>query len=152
MKVEVSRPPNFVAIAAVFPHVLTTYGVLYCWGDAIFNPDGVKITPSLAAHEEVHSIRQDGNPGPWWDKYLDDPRFRFDEEVPAHIIEYATIYKSSHRAHRRLHLKDIAGRLAGPLYGRLTSREAAIRLLKTGARTLLDPATPNPKEIFTNGE
>jgi len=80
----------------------------------------------------------------WWEKYLADDRFRFDEEVPAHIAEYAHIYEGTpKRALRRLHLSDIAERLAGPLYGRLTSKEAAMRLLKTGARVLL---SSQPKE------
>lgn len=146
MKIERSRPPNYDAIIAAFPWVAKTIGVIFAWDDRIYNPHGITVTPSLLAHEIVHSQRQKGDPVSWWDKYLIDPAFRFAEEVPAHIEEYA--YFAGHeakRAHRRRYLTDIAGRLAGPLYGRLTSKEAAIRLLKTGARVLL---APQPQEAI----
>ena len=139
MRIETTRPPNYDAIVAAFPWVATTRGVIYAWDMTVFNPDGITITPSLHAHEEVHSIRQKGDPALWWDRYLSEPEFRFREEVPAHIVEYVTIYQKHDRPKRRLYLSDIASRLAGPLYGSLTSKQAAIKILKAGAKVLLEP-------------
>lgn len=140
MTVEVAFPPNYQAVCDAFPWVARTPGIIFAWGLQIFNPDGIHITPALRAHEEVHSLRQQGNPAAWWDKYLSDPAFRYAEEIPAHICEYAKLYSDNPlRNARRHYLDQVAERLAGPLYGRLTTRERAIRLLKTGARVLLDP-------------
>lgn len=140
MKVERAYPPNYEAICSAFPWVRTTKGILFAWDLSIFNPDGIALTPSLHAHEEVHSIQQKGNPEAWWEKYLTSPEFRYGEEVKAHICEYAKIYSDTpDRGRRRKYLTEIAGRLAGPLYGRLTTIEAAKRLLKTGASVLLSP-------------
>lgn len=140
MRVEIGFPPNYQAICDAFPHVPKTRGVVFAWDMIVYNPDGAQIPPSIMAHEEVHSLRQKGNPQAWWDKYLTDPAFRWTEEVPAHIIEYAAQYDANAgRNARRFYLNQIAERLAGPLYGRLSSKDAAIRLLKTGARTILRP-------------
>jgi hypothetical protein len=144
MRIECSRPPNWDAVIAAFPHVKHTHGVLFAWGDCIFNPDGVEVTPSIHAHEEVHSCRQEkfGSVEKWWDNYLADPAFRFAEETPAHIVEYRVIYGDvADRNRRRFYLKQIAERLAGPLYGNLVNRDKATRLLKTGVSVLLAPQT-----------
>lgn len=141
MTIECDKPPNYDAICAAFPWVKTTRGILYAWGMTIWNPDGVMVTPSLMDHEQVHSVQQQGSPAAWWDKYLASAAFRYEQEVKAHIVEYANIYQHHPRNKRRLHLDDIAGRLAGPLYGHLTTKEAARRLLKVGAATLLRPET-----------
>src|SRR4051812_41481437 len=109
MKVEIGFPPNYQAICDAFPHVPKTHGVLFAWDLIVFNPDDVVVPPSLMAHEEVHSIRQAGNPSAWWDKYLTDPAFRFAEEVPAHICEYAKVYgDNARRSARRFYLTQIA--------------------------------------------
>jgi hypothetical protein len=137
MNIVATRPPNYDAIVAAFPWVATTRGVIFAWDMNIHNPDRIAITPSLRDHEEVHSIQQRGNPAAWWDKYLASAEFRFQEEVKAHICEYANFYQHHTRPKRRLELDQIAERLAGPLYGSLTSKAAALRLLKTGAAVLL---------------
>lgn len=142
MKIIFERPPIWAEIIKHFPHVQTTRGVLYCWGDSICNPDRVEVTRSVHAHEEVHSVRQAkmGGPGRWWARYMTDPAFRFDEELPAHIVEYRLQQDDSrHRNERRFYLNQIAERLAGPLYGHLITIEKAKRLLKTGASALQDP-------------
>lgn len=145
MTVEVGFPPNYQAICDAFPWVAKTRGVFFAWDRTIWNPDNAQITDHLKAHEEVHSIQQDGSPAAWWDKYLASPEFRFKEEIKAHICEYAQCYGANRlRNARRHYLNQIAERLAGPLYGRLMTKAAAIRLLKTGAGLLL---APQPEEV-----
>lgn len=147
MRIERSRPPNWDAVIVAFPHVLRTHGVLFAWGDTIFNPDGVQVSAITHAHEEEHSVRQAklGSVEVWWDHYIKDPAFRFGEELPAHQVEYAKAYQDArHRNERRFYLNQIAGRLAGPLYGRLVNIDTAKGLLKQGAQTLI---SQNPEGI-----
>lgn len=40
-----ARPPLFEEIAAAFPIVLTHKGIIYAWGDRIYNPDAISIPP-----------------------------------------------------------------------------------------------------------
>lgn len=118
MRVVVAPPPNFEEIDRVFK--VAGKQVFFCYGDTVFDPMGVGLTPSLIAHESVHSERQGSDPEDWWRRYLVDPRFRFDEELPAHRAEYRFICReTTHKGTRDHALWKIAGRLSGPLYGRM---------------------------------
>ncbi len=133
MRVIKSRPPNFQQVAQAFPLVLTLKGVVYTWGDVIYNPDGFHIDPWLKAHEGVHFSRQGSDLEritQWWDKYCADPEFRFREELPAHRAEYRAFCAVHKRGgDRHAFLNHIANRLAGELYGAmLTPAEAARRI------------------------
>jgi hypothetical protein len=50
MNIIKAKPPNFERIAAVFP-AARDKGVLFCYGTDLFNPDGIRVTPYLIAHE-----------------------------------------------------------------------------------------------------
>lgn len=110
----------FEEIAAAFP-IAGRRDVIFSWGDRIYTPGGVQLTPALKAHEAVHGRRQgdtDDAIRGWWRRYLDDPIFRLAEEVVAHRAEYQEICgrtKDRNVLARELHA--IAGRLASPLYG-----------------------------------
>lgn len=117
MKIINDYPPNFDAIKAAFP--VRGRGVIYCYGPAIYNPEGVKVAPRLIAHESIHSQRQGRDPAGWWEQYLEDPLFRLAEEILAHRAEYAHVLEHGNRNEKRQAAKQIAARLAGPLYGRL---------------------------------
>lgn len=126
-------PPIIDQIAAVFPGAMTP-GVVFSWGDTIFNPSGEEIHRSLIAHEMIHLTRQGLAPGSalarWWQDYLTDPAFRFEEEKLAHIAEFGWWRLHSSGRIRNLALDFIAGRLSGPLYGRMISRPQAETLLR----------------------
>lgn len=119
MRVLKEVPPNLERIAKVLP-MARERSVMFCYGDIIYNPSGLPIVPWLIEHEKVHSIRQgDTSSGieAWWDQYVVNKNFRFEEELPAHIVEYAA-YRSIVKgdAKRKQELRRIAQRLAGPLY------------------------------------
>lgn len=122
------RPPNFEAIAAVFPGAHGE-GVIFAYGNAIYNPNNTEIPPYLWAHERVHCERQlDIGVEVWWDRYLTDGQFRYHEELLAHRAEWKSMKDNiHHRHHRRKMLKLLAERLAHPLYGRMVSKEKALR-------------------------
>lgn len=135
-KIVIAKPPNYDQIVAVFPAVATFTGVIYSWGDLIYNPDNTQVDPWLRAHERVHADKQKlMGIEPWWDQYLRDTDFRLAEEIRAHHTEFKQycIRVGGVRLRER-QLQSIAERLCGPLYnGMLTPLEArrAVRLGKT---------------------
>mgnify|MGYP001570703982 CR=1 FL=1 len=133
-------PPIFDEIDARF-HVRGK-PIIFAFGDRIFNPTGIALTPHLMAHEAVHSRRQGGDIVGWWRRYIDDPQFRLEEEIPAHRVEYrsmiaAAAFGVGNRHERRSVMShaaiDVGVKLASPLYGRLVGRGRAIQLVKEAA-------------------
>jgi hypothetical protein len=120
------RPPNFEQVHAAFPKA-DGLGVLFAYGGNIYNPSGISIPPALIAHENVHLARQsDMDPRDsyptrvtgadvWWDHYLRDTEFRYNEELLAHAAEFKHQKHSDRNASARL-LLSTALRLVAPLY------------------------------------
>jgi hypothetical protein len=103
-------PPNIGRITKVIPHA-RKQGVIFTYGDTIYNPAGNKLPPELIAHEMVHIEQQHGiNPEVWWAMYLSDPKFRLGMEIPAHKVEMDYL-----RANRMSH-RHVLTRLLSPLY------------------------------------
>lgn len=126
------RPPNFEQIAAAFPHVLTAKGVMFCYGTALYLPDGGSPSPSLMEHERVHSERQLLRPtiDHWWADYIADEKYRFDEELAAHREEWRYVHDHEvSKYNRKQHLRAIARRLSGPLYGHMVTMDEAKRMI-----------------------
>lgn len=122
-------PPNLAEIVAVLPQAARTRGVLFCFGDTIYNPHSVPIHESIMGHEQVHSVRQGTDPVGWWRRYLSDPQFRFEEELLAHQVEYLYWHNTGNRLVRRRNLSLIADRLSGALYGKVVSKAEAKKLI-----------------------
>jgi hypothetical protein len=119
--IVIDRPPIYDKIAALFP--IEGKSVLFAWGEQIYNPEGIVIPKELIAHELIHGERQgsdEANIMAWWEKYLVDPQFRFNEELPAHRAEYLALVKR-HSNKRHMYLQYVAEKLAAPLYGNLVS-------------------------------
>ena len=95
--------------------------MIFAWDGAIWNPDGIPVSVELQAHEGVHCERQGRGFTDcmrWWDRYLQDVGFRYDEELAAHRVEFSTFCRRHENRKRRAdYLQKIAERLAGPLYG-----------------------------------
>jgi|3_EtaG_2_1085321.scaffolds.fasta_scaffold00178_31 hypothetical protein len=142
-------PPNINEIRKSFP--VKGKSVIFAWGEDIYNPNGVQIPKHLIAHEAVHMARQrafvinlhgaiwegitdasrEKGVWDWWNCYINDIKFRFDEELPAHQAEYLWFLQNgAHRPERRRAISEISRRLAGPLYGRLISKSAAKEMLE----------------------
>lgn len=115
------NPPMFSEIVAAFPQAAQP-GAVFAWGDDIYYPAGGRLPPELIAHEAVHAQQHAayGGPAAWWKRYIADPAFRLDQEIPAHRAEYDAYCRLNRdRGARARALHRIAMRLASELYGRL---------------------------------
>ena len=140
MRVAVDYPPLYEEIAAAFD--IANRNVLFAWGETIYNPKDFDIAPELLAHEQVHAQRQGDDIEGWWRRYIDEPEFRFAEEVPAHIVEYQTLIANAgnNRKARRRYLAYVAKRLASPLYGGLITASEAKKQIQLAERALREGA------------
>jgi hypothetical protein len=111
----IEKPPIFDRILAAFPKAGEP-GVIFAWGNQIFNPSGVAIPPALMAHEGVHGDRQEKHGlDVWWESYLMDPEFRYNEELPAHAAEFRVLMPRDRNLRAKLAMAT-ARRLIAPLY------------------------------------
>ena len=78
MKIVFDFPPIYDDIRAVFP-MADRGGVIFAWGNKIYNPSRVNIPSQLIAHEAVHGRRQGADVRGWWRRYLYEKEFRLAE-------------------------------------------------------------------------
>ena len=126
-----ASPPNFDKIVAVLPEAATP-GVMFAYDGKVYFPGGKgPLTRELNDHETVHLDRQKHQGlDSWWDSYLTDVDFRYNEELLAHRAEYRTYCKRHINPVKRAQfLRLVAKRLASPLYAAgLTPERAAIEI------------------------
>lgn len=133
MRIIKAFPPNYLELREHFP-IAGKQGILYSWGDRLYNPSGIKVEPWLLAHEEVHGNRQGFDVEEWWHKYIQDRHFRLDEELRAHAVEYYTF--KAHwpkKPQQQQYLDRLATRISGPLYGNLISFAEARNEIANGS-------------------
>jgi hypothetical protein len=132
VKIVVAQPPNFDEIVAAFPEAANK-GVIFAWGDTIYNPSGAHLPNYLLAHEAVHGHQQYsvGSPEFWWPRYIADVEFRLSQELPAHAAEYRiAIQEIKDRNARERMLNTVALKLASKLYNNMiTVGEARRKIL-----------------------
>lgn len=117
MKQIAEYPPIYEKARKVFD--IDGRNVIFAYGDAIYNPRGVIITPDLEVHEGVHLKQQAAIGGPeiWWDRYLSDPKFRLEQEVEAYRAQYAYFIRHNKNRQQQFDfLKRIAGDLSSSMY------------------------------------
>ncbi len=134
METVIGLPPNFAKIDGKF-NVKDKANILYCYGTKIYNPDNCVIPSHLIAHEATHSFRQEWtSPDEWWDKYIENPRFRLSEEIVAHRVEWGQFIKDNKdRNEQARYLHFICNRLSGPLYeGMCSFKEARQHITGVG--------------------
>lgn len=130
MEIVIDYPPIYDQIALAFP-IAKRRGIIFAWGNKIYNPNNVSIPSQLIAHEGMHGRRQGNNIRGWWQRYLDEKEFRLVEETLAHIVEMTCLLgPNPNRQMRRHILRSTAKRLANPIYRHGISREKAYDLLK----------------------
>lgn len=129
MKIKKEYPPNYEEIKKAFK---LHEGIIFTYGDTIYNPDDRYIDKPLEKHEEVHYKQQGDNPKEWWQRYLVDVYFRLSQEVRAYQIQYRTaksINKDREKLNKYAHL--LALDLSGVMYGKIISYQDAIIAIKS---------------------
>lgn len=121
MQVIERLPPIYSEILAAFP-AIARMKPIFSWGSTIYNPHRIAIDDGLMAHEGVHAQQQDRDPEAWWRAYIAAPKFRLQEELAAHAVEYRwRAANAANRHERRALLVSIAQRLSSPMYGSMIS-------------------------------
>lgn len=128
MKIVIGFPPNIDLIRARFP---LHQGVVFTYGDTLYNPDGAIIPNHLLVHEEVHVRQQGSTPEKWWEIYFIDKEFRLSQEAEAYGAQYQFVHSRSSRQVSRDFLKTLANQLSSPLYGKLCSFAQAKELIQS---------------------
>ena len=105
-------------------------GIVFTVGDKIYCK--FKLRQDLITHEKTH-IKQQAEIGVdiWWDKYLSDDSFRYDEELEAYRNQYRWIkhnIKDRNKQNDMLH--SFARDLSGGMYGGLVSMSEAVNAIK----------------------
>lgn len=128
MKIVHTPPPNYEAIRKAFPAADFDAGTIFTYGDEVFTKK--PLPDHLEAHEAVHT-RQQTDPAAWWDRYLVDTAFRFDQELEAYRAQWQFVLKHyRNREERAYILHAISRDLAGPMYGNIISQSDARRLIE----------------------
>ena len=108
---------------------------MFAWGDKIMVPSGAHLAPWIVDHELIHLRQQKeyGGVNPWWDEYLASDRFRLNQELEAHVEEYASYCRHNRdRNDQYRYLMIVAGRLAHKMYGGVITRREAFQRIKRG--------------------
>ena len=108
---------------AAFPNIEKQYPV-FCYGDTIYNPFDQTITPDIEHHESIHSRQQGDYPEVWYERYINEPSFRLEQEIEAYGSQYAFlkyILKDISQGAKIIEWKKekMAEALSSPLYGSL---------------------------------
>lgn len=102
-------------------------GVVFAWGDTLYNPNRAGVSPDLMTHEEVHGAQQKAMGGPeiWWERYLIDPKFRLEQEIEAYGAQARYLRWMSGRKKYLEVFEKISRDLSSSLYGNIISYEEA---------------------------
>lgn len=128
MKIVQNFPPNIEAIKSKFN---LHKGVIFTYGDTIYNPDNGDIDEPLLTHEQTHFVQQGTDPKFWWEMYLNDPEFRYRQELEAYRHQYRKFCQlRKDRNERNRFLTRIAQDLSSEIYGNLCTFNEAMREIK----------------------
>ncbi len=124
-------PPNYEKLKARFPALEKNTRVVFTYGDTIYAPHAGQLDPNLIAHEETHYWQQvEMGAEAWWNRYLSDDLFRFEQEVQAYRAQYRHLQEHSPRDYRRKVLKQLSKDLSSEIYGNLISRARAEEFIR----------------------
>ncbi len=134
MKIINDKPPIWKEAHEHFD--IDDSATIYTWGDVIYNPAGIVIQREYIEHESVHSGQQRaiGGPEKWWEKYITDPAFRYNQEVEAYGRQHAYFCtQNSDRNKRYKHAHILATILSSPMYKIGVNFNEAFRAIRTQA-------------------
>lgn len=133
MNIIYDYPPNYKAIAAAF-NIKDHQNVIFTYGNDLYVPAGERIIidKPLTKHEETHSRQQKAiGIETWWERFLEDPGFRFQQELEAYRNQYRAMAGLS-LADRLGYLDHICKDLSGEIYGNIVTFEEAKAAITEG--------------------
>lgn len=120
MKIVNTAPPDWIMQGCMSRFRVDVNNTFWTYGDTIYNPGGGTLPDHIEAHEEQHSRQQaayEGGKDAWWKEYLENPRFRMEQEAEAYGEQHRFYCgRVSDRNRRALFLHQIARSFSGPLY------------------------------------
>ena len=131
-KIKYSRPNKF----GIYERAVKQFGVdfekgcIFTVGNKIYTKSD--LPQYLIIHETTH-IRQQAKMGveKWWDRYFEDEKFRFSQELEAYRNQYKYITENYNDDKTiNMLLKSLAKDLSGYIYGNLCSFGEAIKLIQ----------------------
>lgn len=131
-EVVAAWPPNIERIRDVLP---VSANNIFAFDEVIYSPSGDRLPPWLIEHEKVHFAQQrDFGVDAWWERFLLDPMFRLEQEIPAHQVEWRVWLQCGKRTRneKRVTLKGMAKRLSAPMYGNMVTFAAAKQVIRAG--------------------
>ena len=99
--------------------------ICYTYGPICYSP--VSLSRDLVVHESTHTAQQGDNPDSWWDKYGDDPAFRYSQELEAYRAQYKYILANSNKSVAFNHAKRFATDMSSPMYGKMCTFNQALQ-------------------------
>ena len=132
-RISTKKPPAHIYNKAVEKWgVDFNKGIVFTYGDVIHSKD--PIPQDLMVHELVH-VKQHreypGGPDAWWERYLDDDKFRYEQELQAYKKQYQWA-KNNIKDREKLnkHLVHYAKCLSGEMYGKMATFNVAMKSIR----------------------
>lgn len=113
------------------------HNTVFTYGEDLYiqDIDENLIDDLLLSHEEVHTRQQGDDVEGWWDKYLSDKQFRYEQELEAYGIQYKALIDSGAKDRaKKWFLYMFASDLASPMYGELISINEAESKIRNRAK------------------
>jgi len=133
MEIVYTYPPNYKKIAAAF-NITSHENVIFTYGNQLFVPAGERIVidKPLMKHEETHARQQrDMGVEEWWERFLEEPGFRFQQELEAYRQQYRAM--AGLPLEQRLgYLDHISNDLSGEIYGNMVTFDEAKAAITEG--------------------
>ena len=128
MNFSLQIPPIYTRLHARFG-VEWNDGIAITYGDTVYSKNPIPV--DVAEHEKVH-VWQQSQIGveEWWDRYINDPDFRLNQEVQAYkeqIRALNVLIKDRNQLY--LAKRKLYRDLAGPMYDYMVSADYAKELL-----------------------
>lgn len=137
MQILKGKPPVYDRI--IDAGLKPTENTVFTYGDKLYiqDLDEKQIEPVLLAHEETHTKQQGDDIEGWWDKYINDEKFRFDQELEAYGAEYKKVIDMGFKdKFKKYALNAFAKDLSSSMYGSIITIHEAESKIRNKAKSM----------------
>lgn len=129
IKIVKGLPPNIGVIRLFFKLPDKLENVAFAYGDAIYSLGDP--SEDLIRHEAVHLEQQKriGGPEIWWKKYMEDKKFRLEQEIPAYRAQLHSWRLANDKKWHKYCLEQMATHLSSEIYGNMVDYKTAYKLI-----------------------